>query len=263
VEWPGFRTTANHAMGETQAITKNWMGSLLEGQRDAGGQMYMRNRYYDPATGQFTQTDPIGIAGGLNTYGFANGDPVSYSDPYGLCGKEKDEAPCPNKKADGTKPWYEDHNKNTVQQNNSEIDAAATATGVDGRLIRSIMYMETTHGYYDVIPALFDMNSSVLPMNVRTDLWGPRLGYTREQLKNPSTNIMAGAQILQGIMSDLPAGATVAEIATRYNNGRAGVVNDYGARVSQIYRTQPWLIPVVEPSTGCMTVGYGCSTSRR
>jgi RHS repeat-associated protein len=85
VEWPGFRTTAYHSMGETQSTTKNWMGSLLEGQRDAGGQMYMRNRYYDPATGQFTQTDPIGIAGGLNTYGFGNGDPVSYDDPYGLC----------------------------------------------------------------------------------------------------------------------------------------------------------------------------------
>jgi hypothetical protein len=53
--------------------------------RDASGQMYMRNRYYDPATGQFTQTDPIGLAGGLNAYGFAAGDPVSYSDPYGLC----------------------------------------------------------------------------------------------------------------------------------------------------------------------------------
>jgi uncharacterized protein RhaS with RHS repeats len=47
--------------------------------------MYMRNRYYDPATGQFTQTDPIGLAGGLNAYGFADGDPVSYDDPYGLC----------------------------------------------------------------------------------------------------------------------------------------------------------------------------------
>jgi hypothetical protein len=45
----------------------------------------MRNRYYDPATGQFTQQDPIGLAGGLNAYGFAAGDPVSYSDPYGLC----------------------------------------------------------------------------------------------------------------------------------------------------------------------------------
>ncbi|HEX6369469.1 MAG TPA: RHS repeat-associated core domain-containing protein, partial [Longimicrobium sp.] len=50
----------------------------------ASGQMYRRNRYYDPATGQFTQPDPIGLAGGLNAYGFAAGDPVSYSDPYGL-----------------------------------------------------------------------------------------------------------------------------------------------------------------------------------
>jgi RHS repeat-associated protein len=44
--------------------TKAWFGSVLEGQRDAGGQMYMRNRYYDPATGQFTQTDPIGLGAG-------------------------------------------------------------------------------------------------------------------------------------------------------------------------------------------------------
>ena len=52
--------------------------------RDESGQMYMRNRYYDPATGQFTQPDPIGLAGELNSYGFAAGDPVSYADPYGL-----------------------------------------------------------------------------------------------------------------------------------------------------------------------------------
>jgi RHS repeat-associated protein len=62
------------------------MGSLAVGMRDATGQMYMRNRYYDPQTGQFTQPDPIGLAGGLNSYGFAAGDPVGYSDPYGLAG---------------------------------------------------------------------------------------------------------------------------------------------------------------------------------
>lgn len=33
---------------------------------------------------RFTQEDPIGIAGGLNLYGYANGDPINYSDPFGL-----------------------------------------------------------------------------------------------------------------------------------------------------------------------------------
>jgi len=35
--------------------------------------------------GLYTQQDPIGIAGGLNLYGYANGDPVNFSDPFGLC----------------------------------------------------------------------------------------------------------------------------------------------------------------------------------
>jgi hypothetical protein len=46
--------------------------------------IYLRNRYYDPATGKFTQEDPIGLAGGLNLYGFAGGDPINFSDPFGL-----------------------------------------------------------------------------------------------------------------------------------------------------------------------------------
>jgi len=32
----------------------------------------------------FTQEDRIGLAGGMNLYGFASGDPVNYSDPFGL-----------------------------------------------------------------------------------------------------------------------------------------------------------------------------------
>jgi hypothetical protein len=34
--------------------------------------------------GLFTQPDPIGLAGGLNLYGYAGGDPVNFSDPFGL-----------------------------------------------------------------------------------------------------------------------------------------------------------------------------------
>lgn len=33
---------------------------------------------------RFTQPDPIGLAGGLNLYGYANGDPINGSDPFGL-----------------------------------------------------------------------------------------------------------------------------------------------------------------------------------
>ncbi len=32
----------------------------------------------------FTQEDPIGLAGGLNLYGFAGGDPINFYDPFGL-----------------------------------------------------------------------------------------------------------------------------------------------------------------------------------
>jgi RHS repeat-associated protein len=68
----------------TPAGPRSWTGSLIQNKRDLTGLLYMRNRYYDPQTGRFTQEDPIGLAGGLNAYGFADGDPVSYSDPHGL-----------------------------------------------------------------------------------------------------------------------------------------------------------------------------------
>ncbi|MEP7086956.1 MAG: RHS repeat-associated core domain-containing protein [Gemmatimonadota bacterium] len=61
-----------------------WAGNLIDNHKDGSGFVYMRNRYYDPSSGRFTQTDPIGLAGGLNAYGFVGGDPVNYSDPFGL-----------------------------------------------------------------------------------------------------------------------------------------------------------------------------------
>jgi RHS repeat-associated protein len=62
-----------------------WHGTLIESKRDKAQTLYMRNRVYDPKAGRFTQEDPLGLAGGLNLYGFANGDPVNFSDPFGLC----------------------------------------------------------------------------------------------------------------------------------------------------------------------------------
>jgi RHS repeat-associated protein len=49
-----------------------------------GGFTYLRNRWYDPATGRFLTQDPIGLAGGVNLYAYAGNNPVSFVDPFGL-----------------------------------------------------------------------------------------------------------------------------------------------------------------------------------
>jgi RHS repeat-associated protein len=84
MKWPASSTEIKRYDLDADDDPGNWFGSLIRDGRDGGGTLYRRNRYYDAATGRFTQEDPIGLAGGLNLYGFAGGDPVNHADPFGL-----------------------------------------------------------------------------------------------------------------------------------------------------------------------------------
>ncbi len=50
------------------------------------GLYYNNARYYDPKTGRYISSDPIGLRGGLNTYTYGLNNPLRYIDPSGLCG---------------------------------------------------------------------------------------------------------------------------------------------------------------------------------
>lgn len=48
------------------------------------GLMYYRARWYDPQLGRFISEDPIGLAGGINQFGYVGNDPQNRVDPSGL-----------------------------------------------------------------------------------------------------------------------------------------------------------------------------------
>ena len=74
---------------ETQQLNLRFPGQYYDAETEFAGMSGSGTHYnvfrdYDPSTGRYLQSDPIGLAGGLNTYAYANNNPVRFSDPLGL-----------------------------------------------------------------------------------------------------------------------------------------------------------------------------------
>jgi len=69
--------------GDGNGFTLNlrFAGQQYDGET---GFHYNYFRTYDPATGRYITSDPIGLEGGLNTYGYVGGNPINRIDPTGL-----------------------------------------------------------------------------------------------------------------------------------------------------------------------------------
>lgn len=79
-------TTGYDAWGNPQApggLTATTPFGYAGGYTDSDGLIYLANRYYDPATGQFISIDPQ-LSMTQQPYAYANDDPVNAKDPNGL-----------------------------------------------------------------------------------------------------------------------------------------------------------------------------------
>ncbi|EAR11071.1 RHS repeat-associated core domain-containing protein [Reinekea blandensis] len=69
--------TLGNGLGYLQSFPGQWRDS-------ESGLSYNYYRDYDPSLGRYIQSDPIGLGGGLNTYAYVGGNPISRIDPLGL-----------------------------------------------------------------------------------------------------------------------------------------------------------------------------------
>lgn len=83
IVWKADYSPFGEAAMTTELITNNlrFPGQYYDSETNLHYNWY---RYYDPSTGRYITSDPIGISGGLNTYLYANGNPIILIDPLGL-----------------------------------------------------------------------------------------------------------------------------------------------------------------------------------
>ena len=128
-----------------QTITASGENAYWYGESASGDLYYNYYRNYNPATGGYLQSDPMGLFGGsFSTYSYVGGNPLRKYDSTGLCAQDISK-PCLNALA------IAGANASALTRasdNMPIISAAALANGIDPALLAAIGIRET--GYQNI-----------------------------------------------------------------------------------------------------------------